>query len=278
MGVRIFILLVLLVWMPVLAKASTLNDTIPDPEYQSLASGIWFSRHLRTADKAPVYVLKVDPRLAELVPIFDEQAHDLGLKDFQQEPGLIAAINSSFFNPKAIQGDLKYHQRIWRDDALPELDSRSDRWSYLAVTKDGLVETGRGGLSETGHENQFESFTGGYPQLFSRTQAITLEADVRSGAFLKRMPFHGANLTGSISRSFFGVSADSKVLLVVMGTGNHRSKGATLAEGALLLHSLGAVEAYILDGGGSSCVYLKGRFIGRVRNRQMKSFLGVRIR
>ncbi|MEZ0371719.1 MAG: phosphodiester glycosidase family protein [Candidatus Sericytochromatia bacterium] len=248
-----------------------------DPAYQSLAEGVWYSDSLRTRENAQVHVLKVDPRRADLVPVFDQRAKGLEPAALANQ-GLLAAINANFFTGGAIIGDLKDGGQIWRDDALPGVDRRSDRWYHLGITQAGQVETGRGGLSETGHETRFRSFMGGFPQLFSRSQLTRLDADIASGAFAGRMPYHGANLTDAISRSFLGVTADGQVLLLATGAGEQRSKGATLEEAARLLRSLGAVEAYILDGGGSTSMMVSGRMAASTDGRKVKAYLGIRPR
>ncbi|MEZ0373893.1 MAG: phosphodiester glycosidase family protein [Candidatus Sericytochromatia bacterium] len=252
-------------------------DTGADPAYQALAKGVWYSDSLRTRENALVHVLKVDPRRADLVPVFDQRAKSLEPAALANQ-GLLAAINANFFTGSAIIGDLKDGGRIWRDDALPAVDRRSDHWYHVGITQDGQVETGNGGLSETGHETRFRSFMGGFPQLFSRSQFARLDADIASGAFARRMPYHGANLTDAISRSFLGVTADGQVLLLATGAGEQRSKGATLEEAARLLRGLGAVEAYILDGGGSTSMMVQGRMAAGTDGRKVKAYLGIRPR
>lgn len=263
---------------PILAKGP-LNEAevVAQTAYRQLAPGIWYSDRLRSSEKEPIHVLKVDPRQAELVPIFDQQARDLHLADLQQHPRLVAAINSNFFNPTAILGDLKDGDKVWRDDDVPAFDPRSDFWTHLGVLRDGSLELMRGGLRESGDESRYASFVGGLPQLFSPEQGLHIEADIASGAIPRRLPFHGKNLNDAIARNFLGITRDRIALLVVIGSGIHRAKGATFAEGARLMHALGAVEAYILDGGGSSCFYLQGRMVAKApAKRQMKAFLGAR--
>lgn len=264
---------------PIIAKAR-LNaaEVQARAAYRQLAPGIWYSDRLRSSEKAPIHILKVDPRQAELVPIFAEQAQDLHLADLQRHPRLVAAINSNFFNPTAILGDLKDGDKVWRDDDVPAFDPRSDFWTHLGVLRDGSLELLRGGLRESGDdESRYAAFVGGLPQLFSPDQSLHIEADIASGAIPRRLPFHGKNLSDAIARNFLGITRDRMALLVVIGSGAHRAKGATFAEGARLMHALGALEAYILDGGGSSCFYLQGRMVAKApARRQMKAFLGAR--
>lgn len=248
-------------------------------EYLPIARGIWYSDRLRSREQAPIRLLRVDPQLADLIPVFRDDGAGLSLADLQAQPGLVAAINANFFNETAILGDLQDGPRRRLDDTDTAFDARSDFWTHLAIGLDGRLEIARGGLPENARAARLRSFIGGFPQLFSPAQGPTLEADIASGALPRRLPFHGANLTSSISRNFLGIRADGQVLLMVAGEGAQRSQGASFVEGARLLKALGAVEAYILDGGGSSCLYLQGRWAARApAKRRMKVFIGARER
>ena len=55
-------------------------------------------------------------------------------------------------------------------------------------------------------------------------------------------------------RTNIGVTADGKVLMVVVDGRRTASHGMTLAEMGQLMRSLGAVDAINLDGGGSSVI------------------------
>ncbi|MEZ0371318.1 MAG: phosphodiester glycosidase family protein, partial [Candidatus Sericytochromatia bacterium] len=119
---------------------------------------------------------------------------------------------------------------------------------------------------------------GGFPALYTRDQLRTLDQDIRSGVFAKRASYGGASQADSVSRSFIGIAADGKVLLVAAGHGSERGKGVSMAEGARLLRELGAVEAYILDGGGSTTIFARGVEHARTDGRQVWSYLGIRAR
>ena len=66
---------------------------------------------------------------------------------------------------------------------------------------------------------------------------------------------------GRAPRTAVGVTADGRVLLVVVDGRQSHSIGCTLLELALLMQELGAVDAVNFDGGGSSEMILKGEIV-----------------
>lgn len=253
-------------------KSPATVSLISKPSGKELAAGVWYDTSKRTAEGGVVRVLTLDPAQAELVPVFEPKG-SISAKQLAQKPGLIAAINASFFG-KFIIGDIKANQQIIRDDSMPYIDKISDQRYFIGVTQEGQIKTGKGGLSENAGIN-FKHFVGGFPALYTREQLKNLEQDIRSGTFDQRASYGGDVKHDSISRSFMGVTADGKVLLVAAGIGNQRSKGVTMAQGARLLRELGAVEAYILDGGGSTTVFAKGVEHARTDGRQVWTYLGI---
>ncbi|OAS24344.1 exopolysaccharide biosynthesis protein [Paenibacillus oryzisoli] len=57
------------------------------------------------------------------------------------------------------------------------------------------------------------------------------------------------------------ISPNHFLFIVVDGRASNYSRGMTLTEFANLFHELGAIEAYNLDGGGSSTMYFMGRVV-----------------
>ncbi|MGV3526391.1 MAG: phosphodiester glycosidase family protein [Candidatus Sericytochromatia bacterium] len=247
------------------------------PEGKPVAAGLWFSDARRTADGGVVRLLTLDPTQVELVPVFNGKG-PVSPQSLKRDPGLLAAVNASFFAAgQFLIGDAKAGMQTLADDDKANVDKITDQRHFIATDLKGKVVTGRGGLAENS-TRPLKHFLGGFPALYTRDQLNTLDQDIRSGTFAKRADYGGASQAASISRSFVGVTAEGRVLLVAAGSGQQRDKGVTMAEGARLLRELGAVEAYVLDGGGSSTVYVKGGAHAPTDGRQVWSYLGVRAR
>lgn len=244
------------------------------PAGKELTPGVFYDKSRRTADGGIVRVLSLDPRRAELVPVFKNKG-SISAREIEQDKSLIGAINASFFG-KFIIGDIKAGAQTQTDDHMPYIDKISDNRHFIAVSPEGDVKTGKGGISE--NTGSFKNFIGGFPALYTREQLKTLDKDIRSGVFNQRTDYGGASHASSISRSFLGVKADGSILLVAAGEGNQRAKGVSLPEGARLLRELGAVEAYVLDGGGSTTMFARGVEHARTDGREVWSYLGIRKR
>jgi hypothetical protein len=244
---------------------------------REIAPGITLDSSRKSKDGAPIRVLTIDPARTQILPIVAPHGGPLDANKLPQNKQggkpLLAAINASFFTPQSVIGDVQALQLKLTDDAHPALDKVTDQRYFLAVDKAGQLKTGKGGLSE--NPGAYQAFLGGFPALFTSEQQATLEADIRSGAFAKRASYGGASPETTISRSFVGVSAKGELLLVAAGEGRLRSQGVSIVEAARLLKSMGAREAYILDGGGSTSLYVKDTFYARTDGRQVHSYLGI---
>lgn len=72
--------------------------------------------------------------------------------------------------------------------------------------------------------------------------------------------FMGNAINDRHPRTAIGYTAAGKlIILVIEGRHPNRAAGATLTQEAMILRSLGCVEALNLDGGGSSCLLVNGR-------------------
>jgi hypothetical protein len=91
--------------------------------------------------------------------------------------------------------------------------------------------------------------------------------------------FFGTTIPLVHPRSAVGVTADGDVILLVVDGRQPRSRGVDLSELALILHSLGCVEALNLDGGGSSALVVNGERLnlpcGEPKEREVASALVV---
>ncbi|HRE30086.1 MAG TPA: phosphodiester glycosidase family protein [Anaerolineales bacterium] len=74
--------------------------------------------------------------------------------------------------------------------------------------------------------------------------------------------FGNHSIQGSHPRTGIGIiDANHFVFVVVDGREQGYSRGVTLEEFAQIFSSLGATEAYNIDGGGSSTMYFNGRVV-----------------
>ncbi|MGE3728580.1 MAG: phosphodiester glycosidase family protein, partial [Candidatus Sericytochromatia bacterium] len=260
-----------------LALSTQAKQPVKPTTGREIAPGIRLDSSRKSKDGAPIRVLTIDPARTQILPIVAPQGGPLDANQLPQNKQggkpLLAAINASFFTPQSVIGDVQTPQFKLTDDAHPALDKVTDQRYFLAVDKAGMVKTGQGGLSE--NPGNYQAFLGGFPALFTADQQGHLEADIRSGAFAKRATYGGASPETTISRSFVGVTAKGELLLVAAGEGRLRSQGVSLVEAARLLKSMGAHEAYILDGGGSTSLYVKDQLYARTDGRQVHSYLGI---
>ena len=91
--------------------------------------------------------------------------------------------------------------------------------------------------------------------------------------------FFGTSIPYTHPRTAAGVTADGKLLLMLVDGRQRESRGVSLEELAALMVGVGAEEALNLDGGGSSSLVVNGKLLnnpaGRGREREVMSAVGV---
>ena len=76
----------------------------------------------------------------------------------------------------------------------------------------------------------------------------------------EELKFAGKAINDRHPRTAMGYTSNNElVFLVVEGRNPGKAEGVTLPQEAMLLQSLGCVEALNLDGGGSSCMLINGK-------------------
>ncbi|MEB3197648.1 MAG: phosphodiester glycosidase family protein [Candidatus Sericytochromatia bacterium] len=260
----------------------------PQVARAELAQGLSLDRTRRTADGGRVTVLTVDPKRMQVEAGFIDGVRAISPNQVRKAPGLLAALNGTFFGfgaQEGTYGDLLGQQAAYRDEELsPNYDAISDKRWFLARATDGSVSFGRGGLREQqATRGDMTGFIGGMGRLYGPDELATLPRDVASGAFWSRIrsavadrSFPNTDLTSAIPRTVVGRRADGQLLLVSIGEGKERGLGANFAEAAMLMRSLGAVEAYTLDGGGSTHLIAPGVLETQTDGRVVKSYLYVK--
>lgn len=80
--------------------------------------------------------------------------------------------------------------------------------------------------------------------------------------------FGNRSISNANPRTGIGMISANHYLFVVVDGRSEDSRGMTLDEFAALFESLGATEAYNLDGGGSSTMYFMGRVVNKPQGKQ----------
>lgn len=253
------------------------NPSPYQPKGHKIVDGAWFYDTMKTADNGKIHLLTVDPKKVKINVEFNENGKSITPLVFKSDNNFIAAINGQFYGDAGAIGDMKSENKIYQDEKVSKnYDHFSDKRYYIGITPDGQTVTGKGGISENGGNDCFKMFFGGMGVLYTKEQLNTLDKDIKSGDFSNRIIFSGASQKDTISRSFLGITKDGKLLLVAAGEGAKRSKGVNFVQAANLMRSLGAVEAYILDGGGSTSMLVKGEKSANTDGRNVKSYISIK--
>ena len=80
------------------------------------------------------------------------------------------------------------------------------------------------------------------------------------------------------NKNILAITNDVKAITkkLAAGEGSIRSKGVDFVQAAHLMRSLGAVEAYILDGGGSTSMLVNGEKNANTDGRAVKSYISIK--
>ncbi len=151
---------------------------------------------------------------------------------------IIAGVNGNYFN---MGGDCSPNGLALKDGVLINA-SRADL-PFFAVTDTGEIIIDEG--------NTYNAYVDSGKNFVQGVAAGPM--------FLKNGLLTTAATDDAIHpRTVAGVTADGKIILgVIDGRQANHSNGATMARCALWMHSLGAVDAINLDGGGSSSFVLR---------------------
>lgn len=111
----------------------------------------------------------------------------------------------------------------------------SDQNWYLRTFKKWKVNTG----------------IGGGPMLLQNGEIFITNEEERM--------FTGKGLTDKHPRTAIGYTKDNKLIILVVEGRSESGAGASLVQEAQIFKDLGCVEAFNLDGGGSSCLLINGK-------------------
>lgn len=174
------------------------------------------------------------------------------VSDFAQRAGALAAINGSYFNMSTGEPVcyLKIKGQKLGDNEPNKRDTTQRKYYQNAAIR--LLPSGRPrfNIPDSNRLSEYQMpdsnvMTAG-PMLLYRGEVVPQRTDLRF-------------VYGRHNRTAIGLKQDGTIVLVV-ADGRHRrkSEGLSLPELIRIMRWLGCRDAANLDGGGSSCMYIKG--------------------
>lgn len=173
----------------------------------------------------------------------------------QNQGDFVAAINALFIVDGKPSGDY-IGNKVY-------LGPASGQWN-VSVDHNGRIQVGNGQLTTENKSNYSMFMRGGYRigQFNNKTFAQMNDEDV-AARFAQIYASHPENRTSAIARTFLGVNeGGNQLILLTGGAGEERSRGITPMEGVNYLKTLGATEAFALDGGSSTFMRVKNELVG----------------
>lgn len=208
-----------------------------------------------------VHLLEIDPVRCELAFEVVRSGDDEGRRSVSAlarsvEPGVIAAVNGSFFTEEnetlgvevsrgEIRGRTARPVFAWRPGALP--------WVGPVSWEGDSLQVGEWWL-EPGNPDGRTEVLPGFPALLREGRWV---GDLEQGA-------RPAFATSRDPRTAIGWDPDGAILWFVVVDGRRdKIEGMTLPELTELLRSLGVRDGVNLDGGGSSAMVVRGQLVSR---------------
>ena len=241
---------------------------LPIPARERLYRGVEYTRTVRITPRPIVaHVITIDmrtPGLRVLVTPADDRGSDLPLRartttEFLAEFDVQVAINGDGFSPWWSRGPADYYPHSG-DPVRPRGDAVSRGRGYWGTSEPfpTLYINSRNRLSFDAPAKPFNAISG---------EAMLVTAG---------NPIPDLEDTQLHPRSAVGYSQNGRYLYLVAVDGRQPfySDGATLAELAELMTSLGAQYAMNLDGGGSSTLVVEGRDgLPRILNSPIDNYI-----
>ena len=214
----------------------------------------------------------------------DETDNRETVSSFARDPGVCVAINGGYFNMSvtpARHGGLLLSKGVLLEPATRVVTRDSIRYqavrAAIGFIDDDVEITWVTTSDRTIYEWQEPpAHQPGYPadSLDYRvaTEWIVTDALSAGPALLRdgtinitadEEVFFGSSIPDVHPRSAAGRTADGALILMVVDGRQDISRGVYLEELALLMRSVGAVEALNLDGGGSSALVVDGTLLNR---------------
>lgn len=230
---------------------SVLVDQIRDADWQisKVAKGVeWRSFHFEDLYSAKQFitVIEVDMRKKITIDLPYVTKGFMKTSEAADSAKALAAINGSFFDTK-VGGSTVFLRR----DGEVITETREKFTPYresagFSVDKRGNVSI----IKRPGAED------GGWESVQTHTLLASGPLLVYDGQLIEQQnaPFN----TNRHPRTAVGVTADNRVICVVVDGRSSESYGMSIPELAQVMYALGCVGAMNLDGGGSSTAWVKG--------------------
>lgn len=152
-------------------------------------------------------------------------------------------------------------------DRMPLKDSNRTETLDHAVDRTRIVMPHQGGSYATLKKWKVRTAVGGGPALLMDGKLkVTNDEEWR---------FPGKAINDKHPRTAMGITADGKLIILVVEGRNPEASGATLTQEAEILRDLGCREGINLDGGGSSCLLINGKETIRPSDKVQRSVPGV---
>ena len=260
---------ILLLWLAFLllpssvaAQGERYSDT-PELDWniETIAEGIYWKSYLGDDlfdARLSINVLKINlDKAAYQFKIAYDHSELIKTSEFAEKYGALAAINGSFFNPRA--GGAVVYLRV-DGDVISEGAGRrnpytenggiawdeNDSVTILAKPENGWQDVGFNNIMSSG------------PLLIKQEKIRAFNND----------PFN----QNRHPRTAVALTTDNHLLLVTVDGRSFQSYGMTIPELAEFLESLGAVDALNLDGGGSTAMWIKDKKTDGIVNYPSDNF------
>lgn len=175
--------------------------------------------------------------------------------DIAEDHGAIFAVNGDYYGFRSdgviIRGGVLYRNEPVREALALYADGTMASYDEEEVSADTLLVDG-----------VLQTLSFG-PALIKNGETIQNLDNVKIDS-----NFGNRSISSSNPRTGIGMISTNHYVFVVVDGRSDDSRGMTLDEFAALFESLGATEAYNLDGGGSSTMYFMGRVVNNPQGKQ----------
>lgn len=221
--------------------------------WEALSEGVCFTQFREFG--SDIYVVRADlknPKVS-VRPSFVAGPGRLGrLSDGAQRQDAIAAINASFFEGTRALGPIAVDGKWLREDPFPQqvLIVRHDNTAEIKLTRQALREDPA--------QMKF-ALSGSHALVRDGITSANFGPDNAGCVLYCAQP-----------RTAIGVNAKGELYMVVADGRSRKSRGMTTPEISGVMDRMGMDEAILLDGGGSTQLYAKGKIYNNPSNGSQK--------
>ncbi|GIW21432.1 MAG: hypothetical protein KatS3mg068_0439 [Candidatus Sericytochromatia bacterium] len=228
-------------------------------KFEKIYDGVYYYNSIRTRNGGIVRALFVDVSKVNVSAEFNNDGSSINTKGFIENKNFLACINGQFFANGILLGDIKSENKIYTDKN--NYDKITDNRFFISIDNNGNINYGKGGLEENITEGT-KFFIGGLLRLYDDNK-------------IYKDSYGGDSQNSSIARTFIGIDKNNKLVLITIGEGSKRNKGASFDESIEILKKLNVKTAFILDGGGSTSMIVKNKDIAKTDGRKVNSYISI---